>query len=162
MGLDLDLKLDPVQWRAISSQGDDELLKWGQTVKESFWRAMFLDQWQRRRISEDIEGIPFPPSTKEHEDQLIALLDMGTLAVTSKHRVLFRTVQGLLGLGAWLTRPGDIVVVLLGGSVPCILRPSGGKRYTYIGGCFIHGIMDDEVIQAQRRGEYELQDFELD
>jgi hypothetical protein len=53
-------------------------------------------------------------------------------------------------------REGDIVCVLLGGSVPYILRPKD-DYYILIGEAYVHGIMDGEVLEAVNRGEYALE-----
>lgn len=39
------------------------------------------------------------------------------------NRVIYKTVNGLLGLGPLAAQPGDVVVVLLGCQVPLLLRP---------------------------------------
>jgi len=51
--------------------------------------------------------------------------------------------MGLRGLEV-----GDVVVVLLGGSVPHILRPQPEKPgfYSVIGECYVDGIMDGEAL----------------
>jgi len=49
-----------------------------------------------------------------------------------RHRKLFTTVQGYMGLAPSTAREGDLVCVLLGGDVPFILRPSK-SNYSLIG-----------------------------
>jgi hypothetical protein len=49
-----------------------------------------------------------------------------------RHRRLFITVQGYMGLAPPTAREGDLVCVLLGGDVPFILRPSN-SNYLLIG-----------------------------
>jgi hypothetical protein len=56
---------------------------------------------------------------------------------------------------------GDIVCVLLGGSVPYILRPKD-DYYILIGEAYVHGIMDGEVLEAVNRGEYALEWISLE
>ena len=57
-------------------------------------------------------------------------------------RRIFVTDSGFLGLGPKAMLPGDIVCVLLGGSVPFVLRPMNGY-YLLIGETYIH---DDGVM----------------
>jgi hypothetical protein len=56
---------------------------------------------------------------------------------------------------------GDIVCVLLGGSVPYIVRPKDDS-YILIGEAYVHGIMDGEVLEAVNRGEYALEWISLE
>jgi hypothetical protein len=53
------------------------------------------------------------------------------------------TEKGYVGLG----RPGvgDEVWILGGGQVPFLLRPTG-KRYLFVENCYVHGVMEGEVI----------------
>ena len=57
-----------------------------------------------------------------------------------------------IGLGPSDADPGDIVCILYGCSVPCILRPRinhddvGGLAYDFIGETYIYGFMDGEAI----------------
>ena len=48
--------------------------------------------------------------------------------------------------------PGDIVTYLMGGEAPIILRydPSDGK-YTLVGECYLHGLMDGQALVEARR-----------
>jgi hypothetical protein len=60
----------------------------------------------------------------------------------------FTTRTGMVGHSRLDIRVGDNVCVLLGGSMPFILRPVNGHgAYTYIGQAFVHGIMDGEALQ---------------
>ncbi|KAI2618615.1 hypothetical protein GGS26DRAFT_602758 [Hypomontagnella submonticulosa] len=76
-------------------------------------------------------------------------------------RRFFVTKGGYLGVGPGSMREGDEVAVLLGLSVPVLVRPlenSGeeeqgggeeGRRYEFVGECYVHGIMDGELVKAQ-------------
>lgn len=71
-------------------------------------------------------------------------------------RQLFTTKAGSLGLGPDIALEGDIIVVLLGGPVPYILRPfdGAGSAYQLVGECYIDGIMHGEALHHVR-GEAE-------
>jgi len=58
-------------------------------------------------------------------------------------RKCFASEAGHVGLGPVGTRPGDVVVVLLGSTVPMILRPMtfSGNCYEYVGEAYCHGFM---------------------
>lgn len=70
-----------------------------------------------------------------------------------RRRQLFTTKTGSLGLGPDIALKGDIVVILLGGPVPYILRPVDGPESTYqlIGECYIDGIMHGEALHHVRK-----------
>lgn len=69
------------------------------------------------------------------------------------------------GLAPRFIMEGDIICVLLGCSVPVILRPAtnpiNAGLYDIIGDSYIHGIMDGEAMARLEAGDYELQDFTI-
>jgi hypothetical protein len=54
-----------------------------------------------------------------------------------------------MGLGPEHMEVGDIVVVLLGGPTPYVLRPVVGSQsqYKFVGECYVFGLMDCEGLQ---------------
>lgn len=83
------------------------------------------------------------------------------------HRRLFMTRQGFLGLGPSEINNGDRVYIFAGSHVPFIVRQaqdriiSGGKPekcFELIGDCYVHGIMDGELM-PQRLGQQEAMWF---
>jgi len=70
------------------------------------------------------------------------------------------TEGGKLGLGPARTCVSDIIVILLGCSVPVILRKEYSE-YIIIGECFIQGVMDGEAVEGVKEGTQELQEFLL-
>ena len=77
---------------------------------------------------------------------------------TNRRMVVSR--KGYLGLVPFETERDDLVCVLLGGEMPFILRPKG-NYYTLVGECYVHGIMDGEVLEAAHDGSIQLQEFSL-
>jgi len=79
-----------------------------------------------------------------------------TIPLTARHRRMFLTRKGYLGMGTNATRIGDKVHILLGSRVPFVLRPVLSshasleyldpvpKAYELVGECYLHGIMDGE------------------
>jgi hypothetical protein len=47
---------------------------------------------------------------------------------------------------------GDVIAVLLGGTVPFLLREDG-HNYRLIGDCYVHGIMDGELFTLDPKTE---------
>jgi Heterokaryon incompatibility protein (HET) len=61
-------------------------------------------------------------------------------------RRFFTTKGRFMGLCPSLTRSGDKVVVLGGGKTPYILRKGWKSQHTFIGECYVHGIMHGESL----------------
>ena len=63
-----------------------------------------------------------------------------------KHRAVFRTEDGYIGVGPKHTVPGDHVCAFLGCEIPIILRalPDSGQ-YRIVGGSFVHGYASGEA-----------------
>lgn len=74
-----------------------------------------------------------PPEDYATEDLLISSLDNGTIGWFWLGRIFFRTKYGRFGLGSGTTKPGDVVVVLLGSSVPYIFRKTILGLHLFIG-----------------------------
>jgi hypothetical protein len=66
---------------------------------------------------------------------------------------IFRCGKGFIGTGPRNMEAGDIVCVLFGGQTPFVLRPSPGDKYELIGPCYVHGVMDGEVMQMDLEDE---------
>jgi hypothetical protein len=72
-----------------------------------------------------------------------------------EERVLVTTETGYLGLLPEAARPGDVIAILLGCNCPMVLRPHGISFYRVIGECYVHGLMDGEIL-GQRGGKDNL------
>ncbi|OQO13429.1 hypothetical protein B0A48_01657 [Cryoendolithus antarcticus] len=77
-------------------------------------------------------------------------------------RRLLVTDKGFVGMAPRTARKGDVVAVLLGCSVPVVIRRTAkcehGDRYDLVGECYLHGFMHG---QAMRDGAYTVQDVVL-
>jgi len=88
---------------------------------------------------------------------------MSALKSTVARRVFSVLGNGYMGLVPQKAQPGDLVSVLLGHVNPFVLCPdrqlceNGSLRYTVIGECYVHGIMDGESLE----GVVPVQDFLL-
>ncbi|EXJ60132.1 hypothetical protein A1O7_04284 [Cladophialophora yegresii CBS 114405] len=81
--------------------------------------------------------------------------------VPSCGRPLFRTKDGYIGVGPCLVQPGDVCCVLFGGKVPFILRPID-DHFILIGKSYMHGAMNDEIIDRLDSGELEERLFVIE
>jgi len=78
---------------------------------------------------------------------------------SAKNRRFGITMSGRMLLGPRDVVPGDVVCVLHGGDVPFVLRPRGGNRYSLVGECYVHGLMDGEAMKDHK---LEVQEFVIE
>jgi hypothetical protein len=107
---------------------------------------------------------PSPKDPSPSEDALIADADRAIRSAVTMRRH-FKTDTKYMGLAISGTMPGDEVYVLLGSDTPFALRSLGegaveglGNRrcYTVVGECYVHGIMDGELIKQRNTQVQEL------
>jgi hypothetical protein len=60
--------------------------------------------------------------------------------------LLIETDDGYLGVGPEGTRPGDLVCILGGSTLPILLRPTGKGQYLHVGPAYVLGFMNGEAI----------------
>jgi hypothetical protein len=67
----------------------------------------------------------------------------------------FTTQAGRIGCGAHWMKPGDMVCILFGGTVPYILRREKFKKddHILIGDAYVDGMMEGELMEAFDKGE---------
>ncbi|KAJ8106126.1 hypothetical protein ONZ43_g7170 [Nemania bipapillata] len=105
-----------------------------------------------------VEGIKEAARGTEHEchDE-----NWGRWAASaSEGRVFARTRSEYYVLGPAALEAEDIVCVLFGGKVPFCLRPLG-KRYLFVGECYVHGLMKGEAMDMLARGELREKVFDI-
>lgn len=85
---------------------------------------------------------------------------LGCIYVKANGRRFFITQNNYVGLAPAESRVGDEVFVLLGVSVPFILRPED-NHYLVVGEAYVHGLMHGEAIRKMNEGEAELRDIDL-
>ncbi|MCJ1471538.1 hypothetical protein MMC13_000178 [Lambiella insularis] len=67
--------------------------------------------------------------------------------MTHAGRKFCTTKAGCLGWASRRATAGDIVALLYGSVVPILLRPLQDGKYQCLEACYIHGIMDGEVVE---------------
>ncbi|KAH7072421.1 heterokaryon incompatibility protein-domain-containing protein [Paraphoma chrysanthemicola] len=75
-------------------------------------------------------------------------------------RRIFQTRKGFFGCGPAFMQEGDRIVVLDGATVPYVLRPLNEDRqeYAFMGECYIHDIMQGEIVQMLgQEGVHEME-----
>ncbi len=66
---------------------------------------------------------------------------MQALARAGRSRRFASTRTGLAGFAPMRAQEGDVVVIIYGSNVPCVLRPGADGRYSLVGECYMHGLM---------------------
>jgi len=63
---------------------------------------------------------------------------------------IFLTTGGRIGLAPRgdLVKLGDVCCIVFGATVPFLLTPSRKGRYKLISDCYIHGVMNDEIMEG--------------
>ena len=98
----------------------------------------------------------FPQSSGKSVDIAIILRCMRLALLSLDQRALITTRTGYLGLAPIAVRQGDVVAILLGCKCPMVLRPYSDNLYHVIGECYVHGLMDGEIL-SQESGENTLE-----
>jgi hypothetical protein len=65
-------------------------------------------------------------------------------------RTFICTSQGMVGLAPEESRTEDLVCIITGNETPVVLRSCGAGRYTWVGECYIHGIMYGEYMELSK------------
>lgn len=81
-------------------------------------------------------------------------------AQAADRRAPVRTERGLVGICPFVVVPGDVVVVLFGGRTPFVLRKVE-DHYQLIAECYMHGLMDGEMIEMWQAGLIQAEQFDL-
>ena len=119
-----------------------------------------LSKADNRQELEEVFRARFPSTSldsPELEKAMTAISDISAFVIgkpnsfskmwqqSGLHKRFFITDNGYMGMGPAGMREGDITAVFTGGSVPFILRPFK-DGFHIIGSCYIHGIMNGELI----------------
>lgn len=97
-------------------------------------------------------------SLKAYKARAAEVDEMGDQA--NSYRIRMQEMQGkrpflsrigYVGLGPIYMRPGDMIVVLTGASLPFIVRPVGERKYRLLGECYCDGIMDGEIVKKRTK-----------
>jgi len=65
---------------------------------------------------------------------------------TLQERAFLTAEDGLICLGTLVAQTDDQICIILGCSVPLLLRPNPNGQYRIVGSCYVHGLMDGESL----------------
>ncbi|KAJ4362875.1 hypothetical protein N0V83_009992 [Neocucurbitaria cava] len=93
--------------------------------------------------------LPAAPLSQRLKWQLTNSPDSGrfhaTFVKTCIDRKFFISSKGFMGIGPNAMKKDDVILILFGGKVPYVLRPSEAG-YRFIGECYILGLMNGEAV----------------
>lgn len=151
----------------------------GETLSDAFARILVMDGRIIGATIRDPQVIPRFWAEFEHaikHDMIVNEFGMseseiflGAALVFSPNRTFFVTEAGYFGLGYQGVKPGDTVVIFDGDTTPFVLRQinpdthspdldvegnfkarlSPEEQYVLIGECYVHGLMDGEVVAPE-------------
>jgi len=113
--------------------------------------------WRSKTAKEPLESIF---SSLSESEKASTSRFLSRVRECTRNRKFATTSLRRLGLVWSGARPKDIVCVLMGCSVPVILRKEG-QQYVLRGESYIHGIMDGQAMKGLESGLYALQDFAI-
>ncbi|KIJ59472.1 hypothetical protein HYDPIDRAFT_43975 [Hydnomerulius pinastri MD-312] len=159
---------------ADTGNGSDVLYIAGGSSRMAFYRTILLDcdvpyinpqtgsPHRLPKISPLGEGpnsdtLPIPPKSAPEVDILLQKIQRSLGAFHG--RCFATTSVGYVGIVPRTVKPGDWVCVLLGGELPFVLSEAGDNQFKFIGECYLHGIMDGEVMKEVRSGKRVLQNI---
>jgi hypothetical protein len=157
------INTDPVrnEWYAmLLSLGERPYPITRESYRVAFARTIIADgDRNRNRATRDLYGVleqylEFHEINEQMDGALNgcapeALYDYETalLAVAGQRR-FFVDEGGWIGLAPKWALEGDNICLLFGGNVPFVLRDRGDGKYQFVGECYVHGIMDGEIMKA--------------
>ncbi|KAI1211256.1 heterokaryon incompatibility protein-domain-containing protein [Annulohypoxylon truncatum] len=77
------------------------------------------------------------------------------------HRRFFVTAGSLMGIGPETMERSDIIVILFGGKVPYVVRELGEGKYSFIGECYVPGLMTGEAVEQWKKSTRRAEFFNL-
>jgi Heterokaryon incompatibility protein (HET) len=68
----------------------------------------------------------------------------------------FQTSNEYIGMCRPSAKPCDLVFLLEGGKVPYILRKNDDETYTFVGECYVHGVMQGQLMIPEFKDGFEI------
>ena len=150
---------DPLNewWELAKSVGYDEL---------EFWMALLAEPLRPHDDTSELQSLREKVHLwlKGRDSRWPKVQSFRNIRFNKGYR-LFVTDSGWLGFCQGYAQKGDLVCVLFGGDTPYILRPTATSgavcQYTLIEPCYVHGVMEGELVDGIEAGKYEEKVFAL-
>ncbi|KAI1172765.1 heterokaryon incompatibility protein-domain-containing protein [Nemania sp. FL0916] len=137
----------------------------GETNRSEFYESLGIDAKHfAKSYSERIFGLTEVQGARiwaRGDDWLPSAKFLVKRAITRNLcQTMIHMTDGYIGWGPTGTLPSDLVAVVNGCSLPLILRKVD-SRYEVVGGCFLLGLMNGEVVQRMKERRDTLQELQL-
>jgi hypothetical protein len=131
----------------------------GESYCKAFLRTITADRTVLSpRVSNDYRMKFFSSSSEwkiAYDEQSCDLPDLvweeisNTIWSIIEDKMMFITAKGYLGMGREVMEIGDWLCVFLGAETPFLLREASYQHeFNFLGECYVHGIMDGEVMST--------------
>jgi hypothetical protein len=141
-------------------QHDKEVFYWlanSSTTRDETLRAQLLEKFCGNPGKPEAFKWPYEDYGFEVESPNFRMFTMlASLAIAG--RSFFVTADGYMGLSPLFAERGDLICVLLGCSVPMIIRKCG-TNYVVVGDAYVYGMMEGEVMKQVEKGRLHAQDL---
>ena len=158
----------PKEWRKIGERGNTS-----RASQDWFWRTLVADRdptglacpaWYKlagEHILQDSDGLDLDTRRLMFESSPGVVFDfLNRVQSVIWGRRLATIRQEYIVLGPRSCKEGDLVCILHGCSVPVLLRRGrDGVHYTFIGECYVHGMMDGEAVMLKELQELPTKEF---
>lgn len=112
-----------------------------------YWNALKLQENFLARM----RHYSLPHNSQEDKTRGAKFMELHHRAAYGRR--FFTSKQGYMDLGPAESTYGCVIVVLLGGRTPYILRKHGKHRYRFVGECFVHGLMNGEALNCDNNNQ---------
>ncbi|EUC42428.1 hypothetical protein COCMIDRAFT_8014 [Bipolaris oryzae ATCC 44560] len=149
---------DPVDWSFSTWFDQNKKLRLGDMLLEDLVRQVPTE------FTSPPPTLHRPPSHPIHQmdDKLSTFLSRFHDTVRKKARRLMVTERGYIGMAPCRARPGDVVAVLFGCSIPLVLRREASKdAWHVVGEGFVYGYMNGEIADQVKNGKLSVQRLRL-
>ncbi|KAK7949041.1 uncharacterized protein PG986_009927 [Apiospora aurea] len=109
----------------------------------------------------DISTLGSTLPEEEYEESFNATNAMFQVVFNWVNWPLFRTEKGNMGLAPPAVAEGDMVCLLEGFSIPCLLRRYDQGHYVLVGSCYVNGYSNGEPVELLRKGSLSLEEFRI-
>ncbi|KAL7770269.1 hypothetical protein CFE70_000202 [Pyrenophora teres f. teres 0-1] len=139
---------DPIDWSFSTWFEYNRRLLFGTTSLEDLVKQVPTD------FASPPPTLHRPPSHPMYQmnDKLDTFLSRFHDTARKKARRLMVTERGYVGVAPCRARPGDVVAVLLGCSIPLVLRKASQDAWQVVGEGFMYGYMNGEVVEQVKSG----------
>lgn len=149
---------DPVDWSFSTWFEHNRQLKFGHHTLEGLINQIPSD------VTSPPPTLHRPSSHPMHQmkDKLDTFLSRFHDTVRKKARRLIVTEEGHIGVAPCRARPGEVVAILYGCSIPLILRKDASEdSWLVVGEGYVHGYMNGEVAALVKREKKATSRFRL-